>query len=79
MAGSASAADALADYQAQRRPATTKVVLANRRGGPEECLDIVEQRAPDGFDRIEDVISAAELAEISRGYQRIAGGGGQGD
>lgn len=79
LAGSASAADALAGYQAQRRPATTKVVLANRRGGPEECLDIVEQRAPDGFDRIEDVISAAELAEISRSYQRIAGGRGQGD
>jgi 2-polyprenyl-6-methoxyphenol hydroxylase-like FAD-dependent oxidoreductase len=72
LAGSATVADALAEYEAQRRPATTEVVLANGRGGPEECLDIVEQRAPDGFERIEDVISAAELAEITRRYQRIA-------
>lgn len=72
LAGSATVAGALAEYEAQRRPATTEVVLANRRGGPEECLDIVEQRAPDGFERIEDVISAAELAEITRRYQRVA-------
>lgn len=72
LAGSTTVVDGLACYEAQRRPATTEVVLANRRGGPEECLDVVEQRAPDGFERIEDVISAAELAEITHRYQQIA-------
>ncbi len=72
LASSASVTEGLASYAAERRPATAEVVLANRRGGPEQCLDIVEQRAPNGFDRIEDVISAAELAEIFRRYQRIA-------
>ncbi|MGH3546792.1 MAG: flavin-dependent oxidoreductase [Pseudonocardiaceae bacterium] len=72
LASAVTVADGLAGYEAQRRPATTEVVLANRRGGPEECLDIVEQRAPDGFERIEDVISVAELAAITRRYQRIA-------
>lgn len=72
LAASATVAGGLAEYEAQRRPATTEVVLANRRGGPEECLDLVEQRAPNGFERIEDVISTAELAEITSRYQQIA-------
>jgi hypothetical protein len=41
--------DAIAAYEAQRRPQTAGVVLANRGGGPERCIEIVEQRAPDGF------------------------------
>ena len=57
---------ALAAYEAARRPATAQVVLANRRQGPAEIQTIVEERAPNGFDDIEFVISAAELAEISR-------------
>jgi 2-polyprenyl-6-methoxyphenol hydroxylase-like FAD-dependent oxidoreductase len=72
LSGSATVAGGLAEYEAQRRPATTEVVLANRRGGPEACLDLVEQRAPNGFERIEDVISTAELAEITSRYQQIA-------
>jgi 5-methylphenazine-1-carboxylate 1-monooxygenase len=64
---------AIAAYDAQRRPQTASVVLANRQGGPEKCLEIVEQRAPDGFVDLDAVISRAELEEIARSYKRTAG------
>jgi 5-methylphenazine-1-carboxylate 1-monooxygenase len=64
---------AIAAYDAQRRPQTAGVVFANRQGGPEKCIDIVEQRAPDGFDDLDAVISRAELEEISLSYKRTAG------
>jgi 2-polyprenyl-6-methoxyphenol hydroxylase-like FAD-dependent oxidoreductase len=64
---------AVAAYDAQRRPETAAVVEANRRGGPMRPLGIVHERAPDGFERIEDVLSAQELADIAVGYKRTAG------
>jgi 5-methylphenazine-1-carboxylate 1-monooxygenase len=64
---------ALRAYEAERRPATAAIVLANRKNGPEQVMQIVEERAPDGFARIEDVLSAAELQEAAAGYKRIAG------
>jgi 5-methylphenazine-1-carboxylate 1-monooxygenase len=64
---------ALAAYEAARRPATAEIVLANRRQGPSEIQAIVEQRAPNGFDNIESVLSAAERAAIAESYRRTAG------
>jgi 2-polyprenyl-6-methoxyphenol hydroxylase-like FAD-dependent oxidoreductase len=64
---------ALAAYEAARRPATNEIVLANRRQGPSEIQTIVEQRAPNGFDNVESVLSAAERAAIAENYQRMAG------
>ena len=49
------------------------VVLANRQGGPERVQDIVEERAPDGFTKIEDVISPQEMEEIVGAYKRTTG------
>jgi 2-polyprenyl-6-methoxyphenol hydroxylase-like FAD-dependent oxidoreductase len=69
----ADVARALAAYEAIRRPATAAVVLANREQGPEHCLTVVENRAPDGFERLEDVASHAELKDIADTYKRIAG------
>lgn len=63
----------VASYDAQRRPATARVVEANRRVGPEQCLEIVEQRAPDGFTNLDDVVSQHELEEIARSYKITAG------
>jgi 2-polyprenyl-6-methoxyphenol hydroxylase-like FAD-dependent oxidoreductase len=63
---------AVATYVAQRRRQTAGVVLANRQGGPERCLELVEQRAPEGFVNLDAVISRAELEEISRRYKRTA-------
>jgi 2-polyprenyl-6-methoxyphenol hydroxylase-like FAD-dependent oxidoreductase len=64
---------ALAAYEAERLPATARVVLANRQQGPSEVQTIVEQRAPHGFVDIEAVVSAAELLDISRRYKELAG------
>lgn len=63
---------AIAAYDAQRRLQTASVMLTNRQGGPERCLEIVEQRAPDGFVDLDTVISRAELEEMSRSYKRTA-------
>lgn len=65
--------DALAAYEAARLPATRELVLTNRRGGPERVVDVVSERAPDGFDKLEDVIAIDELAAIARGYAQMAG------
>ena len=64
---------ALASYEAARRPATSKIVLANRGNGPEQVMQIAETRAPQGFDDIEQVISRRELEEIAAGYKALAG------
>ena len=65
--------DALVSYETERNPATARIVLANRQNGPEKVMQMVQTRAPDGFARIEDVLSAAELEEAAAGYKRIAG------
>lgn len=72
LAGAACAAEvprALADYEAARRPAVSKIVLATRSMPVDAVLDMVAARAPDGFDRIEDVLSAAELAGLRDAYR----------
>jgi 5-methylphenazine-1-carboxylate 1-monooxygenase len=68
-----SVAEALAAYDAERRPATAEIVLSNRKGGPEGVIDVVEMRAPDGFDDIDKVASYAERKAIVRGYASLAG------
>src|SRR5262249_44702273 len=49
--------EAIASYEALRRAQTAAVVLTTREGGPATCLEIVEQRAPDGFADVDAVIS----------------------
>jgi 2-polyprenyl-6-methoxyphenol hydroxylase-like FAD-dependent oxidoreductase len=68
-----SVAEALAAYEAERRPATAAIVAANRKVGPEKCMEIVEERAPDGFTNLADIISVVELEAISRAYKLTAG------
>ena len=64
---------ALRAYETERRPATSKIVLANRGNGPEQVMQLVEQRAPNGFDRIEDVLTPLELEGTAAAYKQIAG------
>jgi hypothetical protein len=66
-------ASALEAYEQRRRPATTALVIANRQMGPEQAMVVVEERAPNGFVNIEDVMSRAELEEITSRYRNIAG------
>ena len=64
---------ALAQYESQRRAATTALTLANRREGLDRILDIVDERAPDGYTDLEAVLPAAELAAIVSEYKTLAG------
>jgi 2-polyprenyl-6-methoxyphenol hydroxylase-like FAD-dependent oxidoreductase len=64
---------ALEAYEAERRPATTDLVMLNRRNGPEQVMQIIEERAPEGFDVVTDVLSQQELEDIAANYKRVAG------
>ncbi|QND74710.1 flavin-dependent oxidoreductase [Tardiphaga robiniae] len=64
---------ALEAYEAERRPATTDLVMLNRRNGPEQVMQIVEERAPEGFNVVTDVLSQQELEDIAANYKRVAG------
>jgi 5-methylphenazine-1-carboxylate 1-monooxygenase len=64
---------ALKNYEAIRLPATAKIVLQNRQMGPEQVMQIVEDRAPDGFKNLYDVITKEELGAIAARYKQIAG------
>jgi 5-methylphenazine-1-carboxylate 1-monooxygenase len=68
-----SIADALQAYEQLRLPATAAVVASNRQAGPEEFMEIVADRAPNGFDRLEDVISSHEVEAITDRYRTLAG------
>jgi 2-polyprenyl-6-methoxyphenol hydroxylase-like FAD-dependent oxidoreductase len=63
----------LAAYEATRRPATAAIVRANRVFPMDQTLDLVADRAPKGFDSIEDVLSASELAAINQAFRRTTG------
>ena len=65
--------EALARYDGERRPGMSDITLRNRGFGPEAAMQLVEQRAPHGFDRIEDVISREELASIADSFAAAAG------
>ena len=64
---------ALKDYQDKRIPVTAQIVAMNRQMGPDVILDIVDQRAPGGFNRIEDVVPREELLSIVGNYKAKAG------
>ena len=64
---------ALSAYDAERRAATSAIVLANRRGGPEAVIDMIEARAPDGFDDVDAVAPYEERKSVVRGYASLAG------
>jgi hypothetical protein len=66
-------AEALAAYDSERRLPTAQIVLANRKGGPERVIDLVEARAPQGFNNIDDIASHAEREAVVRGYASMAG------
>jgi 2-polyprenyl-6-methoxyphenol hydroxylase-like FAD-dependent oxidoreductase len=65
---------ALNAYESKRLTPTANVVLANRREPPDAILrEIYERTGDKPFDRIESVISAAELAAITDRYKKVAG------
>jgi 2-polyprenyl-6-methoxyphenol hydroxylase-like FAD-dependent oxidoreductase len=65
--------EAFAAYEAERRPATAAIVIANRGNGPEHVMQLAHERAPSGFADIENVIPRAEREEIANRYKQVAG------
>ncbi|MDI4635461.1 flavin-dependent oxidoreductase [Pelomonas sp. V22] len=64
---------ALREYEAERLPKTTGIVLRNRMNGPEQVMQLAESRAPQGFKHIDEVIPRDTLEAISLRYKRLAG------
>ena len=65
--------DALAAYEDDRRPATTRLSGMTRQLGPERVMQLARDRAPSGFADIHDVIPERELQEIADSYKLAAG------
>ncbi|CAN7193208.1 flavin-dependent oxidoreductase [Phenylobacterium sp. LjRoot164] len=66
-------ASGLAAYEQARLGPTAAIVVANRGNGPEQCMQLAHERAPQGFERIEDVFAAGELEAIAARYKVLTG------
>ncbi len=66
-------ADALAAYEAERLPATAAIVRANRQNGPEHCMQLAEERSPEGFKSVDDVFAPGELQAMADKYKVLTG------
>jgi 2-polyprenyl-6-methoxyphenol hydroxylase-like FAD-dependent oxidoreductase len=66
-------AAALAFYDAERRPVMNDIVLRNRVLGPEAAMQLVEERAPNGFADISNVITREEMDSIANSFKTAAG------
>jgi 2-polyprenyl-6-methoxyphenol hydroxylase-like FAD-dependent oxidoreductase len=64
---------ALKRYDAERRPSMNDIIQRNRNFGPEAAMQLVEERAPNGFVRVDDVISVHELDAIVASFAKAAG------
>ena len=62
---------ALKRYEERRLPPMARIVESNRRKGIDVMLDIVEQRAPQGFTDLESVLPADELERIVGDYKKL--------
>jgi 2-polyprenyl-6-methoxyphenol hydroxylase-like FAD-dependent oxidoreductase len=60
-------------YERARLPATAAIVRANRGLGPELPMQLVYERAPDGFDDVDAVITRQEIDEATDTYRTTAG------
>jgi hypothetical protein len=64
---------ALKAYEGARLPPTTKIIMANRGNGPDQVMQLAEERAPEGFRNVYDVIPKEELDQVGHMYKAIAG------
>jgi 5-methylphenazine-1-carboxylate 1-monooxygenase len=63
---------ALQRYEERRLPPMARIVESNRRKGIDIMLDIVEERAPQGFAELETVLPFDELERIVGDYKKLA-------
>lgn len=64
---------AIASFENTRRTATRKIILSNRKNGPEQCMQLAHERAPDGFENIDDIFKPGELKTIADQYKQLTG------
>lgn len=72
LAASPDPVSGLARYQEIRLETANALVLATRTNPPDEYVQLVEKRAPEGFDDIHEVLTDDELAGLSATYERIS-------
>ncbi|MGL5002536.1 MAG: flavin-dependent oxidoreductase [Casimicrobium sp.] len=65
--------DALVAYENARRPMTAEIVRMNRQEGLDIVLDMVDERAPNGFKQLSDVIDPAMIETTVWRYKQKAG------
>ena len=66
-------AEALTRYQDQRIAQMNDMIVRNRNLGLESILQTAEERAPDGFKRIEDVLTQEELENTAISFKKAGG------
>ena len=62
---------ALKRYEERRLPPMARIVESNRRKGIDIMLDIVEERAPQGFERLDSILPPDELERIVGDYKKL--------
>ena len=62
---------ALQRFEKRRLPPMARIVESNRRKGIDIMLDIVEERAPEGFDNLDAVLPPQELEKIVADYKQL--------
>lgn len=67
------AIEAVALYEQQRLPSTAAIVKANRGNGPEQCMQLAHERAPDGFESLGAIFADGELQAIADQYKQLTG------
>ena len=73
LAGCKDPCEALLRYQQERLPAMRDIALGNRTLGPEIVMQIVEDRAPEGFADLDDILPPQELAARAAEFKEKAG------
>lgn len=67
------ASEAIVRYEQQRLTSTGAIVNANRGNGPEQCMQLAHERAPDGFQSLDAIFAAGELQAIADQYKQLTG------
>ena len=65
--------EALLRYQNERIAAMNDIIIRNRNFGLEAVLQLAEERAPEGFADIADVLTQEELASTAVNFKKAAG------
>ena len=64
---------ALTAYDEIRRPPMARLLAAHRAEGADIILDMLEERAPEGYDDLEKVLPYAEREAVALRYKAMAG------